>query len=296
MRDMSHRGTIKIEQCEITERHVHADGQFVLRMHGPRIARDATPGSFVHLTCAPTMAMRRPLSIMRVSRDEGWFDVLFKDVGAGTKALGERGVGDSVSALGPIGRGFSADRERPINLLIGGGVGIPPMVFLAEHLVEQGSPPALVIMGSEIPFPFTLGTATQSIPGVAHGISATMADLAALDVPTRLTSTQGYSDCYNGYVTGLARDWLAALPDSDLARVTVYACGPNPMLAATAKLAAEFKVPTQVSLEEYMACAVGGCAGCAVAINTPNGPAMKRVCVDGPVFDGSTVDWNTVCH
>ena len=63
------------------------------------------------------------------------------------------------------------------------------------------------------------------------------------------------------------------------------------MLAATATLAREYDLPCQVSLEEYMACAVGGCAGCTVAINTPDGPAMKRVCVDGPVFDASTVDW-----
>ncbi|MEM8682630.1 MAG: dihydroorotate dehydrogenase electron transfer subunit, partial [Pseudomonadota bacterium] len=69
-------------------------------------------------------------------------------------------------------------------------------------------------------------------------------------------------------------------------------CGPTPMLRAVASLAAKHAVSCQVSLEEYMACAVGGCAGCAVRVTTESGPAMKRVCVDGPVFDGASVDWD----
>ena len=72
----------------------------------------------------------------------------------------------------------------------------------------------------------------------------------------------------------------------------VFTCGPTPMLKAVAELAAEYDVPCQVSLEEFMACAVGGCAGCTVEVTTPEGPAMKRVCVDGPVFDAATVVWN----
>jgi dihydroorotate dehydrogenase electron transfer subunit len=71
--------------------------------------------------------------------------------------------------------------------------------------------------------------------------------------------------------------------------VEIYSCGPTPMLKAVAAVAREFGLPCQVSLEEYMACAVGGCAGCTVRVNTDQGPAMKRVCVDGPVFEASTV-------
>jgi len=110
-------------------------------------------------------------------------------------------------------------------------------------------------------------------------------------VPSRLTSLQGYNGCHNGYVTDLADKWLASLSASDLGEVAVYTCGPTPMLRAVADLAARYALPCQVSLEEFMACAVGGCAGCAVLINTPEGPAMKRVCVDGPVFDAAAVAW-----
>ena len=84
-------------------------------------------------------------------------------------------------------------------------------------------------------------------------------------------------------------EWLASLGPQELAEVEIFACGPTPMLKATAQLARRFAVPCQVSLEEFMACAVGGCAGCTVEVRTPEGPAMKRVCVDGPVFDAYTV-------
>ena len=108
-------------------------------------------------------------------------------------------------------------------------------------------------------------------------------------IASRLTSKSGFPGCHDGYVTDLARLWLSALDSKALAQVEVFACGPTPMLKAVAALAAEFGVACQVSLEEFMACAVGGCAGCVVEVQTPQGKAMKRVCVDGPVFDATTV-------
>jgi dihydroorotate dehydrogenase electron transfer subunit len=90
-------------------------------------------------------------------------------------------------------------------------------------------------------------------------------------------------------VTELADAWLASLTATELAEVEVFACGPTPMLEASARLARRYDVPCQVSLEEFMACAVGGCAGCTVLVRTPQGAAMQRVCVDGPVFDAYSV-------
>ena len=116
-----------------------------------------------------------------------------------------------------------------------------------------------------------------------------MSRLDAIGVPSRLASLAGFAGWHRGYVTDLAEAWLAAQPQATLAGVEVFSCGPEPMLKATARLAKRFGLPCQVSLEENMACAVGGCAGCAVQVQTPEGPAMKRVCVDGPVFDAAAV-------
>lgn len=108
-------------------------------------------------------------------------------------------------------------------------------------------------------------------------------------IPSRLASWSDFAGCHTGYVTDLARAWLDSLDEQQLSEVEVFACGPTPMLKASAALAQEYDLPCQISLEEFMACAVGGCAGCTVLIHTDDGPAMKRVCVDGPVFDANLV-------
>jgi dihydroorotate dehydrogenase electron transfer subunit len=121
------------------------------------------------------------------------------------------------------------------------------------------------------------------------GVIAGMPLLEDWGIPSRLTSKSGFPGCHDGYVTDLARAWLGTLDRATLGTVEIFSCGPTPMLRAVAALAAEFDVACQVSLEEFMACAVGGCAGCTVEVKTPDGPAMQRVCVDGPVFDARTV-------
>jgi dihydroorotate dehydrogenase electron transfer subunit len=272
--------------------HSHFEGeQHVLRLQSPRCAARAMPGSFVHLRCAADLPMRRPLSIMRADAAAGWIELLYKVVGPGTHALSLVAPPQQLSVLGPIGQGFVLHPERPRVLAIGGGVGIPPMVFLAEQLrsrTEAAWKP-LVLMGSEIPFPFRTRPSTIMIPGMPDAVIAGMPLLEQWGVPSRLATLSGFPGCFDGYVSELARAWLRALSPAALVETEIFACGPTPMLAATARLAREFSVPCQVALEEFMVCAVGGCAGCAVAVQTPAGPAMKRVCVDGPVFDANAV-------
>jgi len=235
--------------------------------------------------------MRRPLSIMRADPRAGWIEILYKIVGPGLQALSEQPVGTTLSVLGPIGHGFTPDPTRRRTLLIGGGVGIPPMIFLAEALRSRRDTDwsTLVLMGSEIPFPFTARPSTLLVPGMPDGTIAAMPLLEDWNVPSRLASLAGFAGCYPGYVTELAAQWLGSLTPAALEQVAIYACGPTPMLQATAIVARRFGVPCQVSLEEFMACAVGGCAGCAVPVVTDQGVAMKRVCVDGPVFDANVV-------
>jgi dihydroorotate dehydrogenase electron transfer subunit len=285
------RGTILLEDARVLS-HQHFDGdQHVLRLEAPRCAERATPGSFVHLRCAADLPMRRPLSIMRADRSTGWIDLLYKVTGAGTRALARAAVDERLSVLGPIGTGFTPHPERPRVLAIGGGVGIPPMVFLAERLLEEAANPwkPLVLMGSELPFPFRIRPSTILVPGAPDEAIGCMPLLDELGIASRLATKAGYAGCYDGFVTDLARAWLADRGAGQRAEIEVFACGPTAMLAATARLAREFALPCQVALEEFMACAVGGCAGCAVAVQTEQGMAMKRVCVDGPVFDAAEV-------
>jgi dihydroorotate dehydrogenase electron transfer subunit len=286
-----HRGTIFLEDARVIRHEAFAANQYILRVAAPECAQRAIAGSFAHVRCARDIPMRRPLSIMRADRNTGEVDFLYKVVGTGLAALSNVAEGDALSILGPIGNGFSPNADKPRKLMIGGGVGIPPMVFLANQLQQTGAnmDTSLVLMGSEVPFPFQAVESEIPVSGLPANVTAGMPDLEALGISSRLASLQSYASCYQGYVTDLAKLWLQSHAAGNIRQIEMFACGPEPMLKAAAKVAAEFSVPCQLCLEEYMACAVGGCAGCAVPIYANGETSMKRVCVDGPVFAAAAV-------
>jgi dihydroorotate dehydrogenase electron transfer subunit len=283
------RGSVFLEDARVLAHEPHPARQFVLRVEAPRAAEIAEPGSFAHIACDPSVAMRRPLSIMRASAAQGWLEFLYKPRGHGLEMLASRKPGELLSVLAPIGHGFVVDAARPRLLALGGGVGIPPMIFLADRIRAAQKLQPLVLMGSEVPFPFELVESRLEVAGVRKPATHAVALLERWGVPSRLASNAGLAGAYRGYITDLARAWLATLTALELGETQIFACGPTPMLKATARLARELDLPCQVALEEYMACGIGGCAGCTVLLETPEGPAMKRVCVDGPVFDARQV-------
>lgn len=285
------RGSLFLEPATVLVHDSRGSDQYLLQLHAPRCAAAATPGSFVHLACGPGIPMRRPLSLLRADAAAGCIELLYRVVGRGLAALTARRPGDVLSCLGPIGRGFAPRPERPRALLIGGGVGIPPLVFLAEKLAADsgGGWQPLLLAGAEVPWPFATRPAVLAVAGMPAPATHALAALEESGVPNRLASRAGLPGCYDDHVTGLAAHWLAGLSAAARATVAIYACGPPLMLRATAALARRYGLPCAVSLEERMACGVGGCAGCAVAVQTAAGPSMQRVCVDGPVFDASAV-------
>ena len=283
------RGSVFLEDARILAQRTWPGEQFVLRVHAPLAARKAQPGMFAHIACDPSVPMRRPLSIMRAAPAEGWLEFLYKPKGHGLEMLGLRQPGEVLSVLAPIGHGFTVDPARPRLLALGGGVGIPPMIFLAEQVRADRRLRPLVLMGSEVPFPFELVQSRLEVAGAGKAATHAVALLEQWGVPSRLASNAGLAGAHRGYITDLARDALQAMTDAERGETQVFACGPTPMLKAVAKLARDFDLPCQVALEEYMACGIGGCAGCTVLLQTPDGPAMKRVCVDGPVFDARQV-------
>jgi dihydroorotate dehydrogenase electron transfer subunit len=287
---ISNRDSLVQETAEIVSHLDYPAGQHVIRVVAPRVSALARPGSFVHLKCNGDIGMRRPISIMRVDAKEGWLDLLYKEVGVGTRALAKQRPGQTLDLIGPIGQQFKLSETRTRPLLIGGGVGIPPVLFLAECLARRLNEfEPLLLMGSEVPFPFELKTSALPVNGIDDDVNATLALSESWGIATRLSSLGGYPGCHNGYVTDLARRWLDSISDQEKQTVAVYSCGPTPMLRAVATLAKEYDLPCQVSLEEFMACAVGGCAGCTVRVRTSTGDAMRRVCVDGPVFEAAEV-------
>ena len=284
------RDTIFIEDATVLQHQQLGAGQHFLRLAAAATAERALPGSFIHLCCHADLPLRRPMSIMRTDADAGWVDILYKALGQGTTRLAATRPGDTLNLLGPCGNPFKQQGYPKLPLLIGGGIGMPPMVFLAEHIMKQAKAVnPFVIMGSEIPFPFPPRPSQIMVEGIPDAVIACMPLLEDWGILSRLTSKQGYPGCYDGFVTDLARLWLVGLSGEQRQQVEIFSCGPTAMLQAVARLAREFSLPCQVSLEEYMACGVGGCAGCTLPVYNNGEVSMLRVCVDGPVFQADEV-------
>lgn len=284
--------TIFSERARVVGQQAFDAGQYVLKLHAPRCAAAAAPGQFMHLRCAADLPLRRPYSILSADAGSGEVEMLYKIVGEGSRRLAACREGDVLDTLGPIGNAFTPSPERPNLLLVGGGVGIPPILFLAARAHEDTAADytPLVLMGSEIPFPFETTNSALPFAGADDGARATMAALEQRGIAARLASGRGFANCHRGPVGDLARQWLDAASPDTLSATAMFACGPTAMLQHIAHIAAHYNLPCQVALEETMACGVGGCAGCTVAVRDDNGGiAMKRVCVDGPVFNARRV-------
>lgn len=257
-------------QATLTSRLELSPGYFQLQMHAPEIAAAAWPGQFLQIRVAepgvvdPLLA--RPISIQQVQPDTGEISVIFKVVGRGTARLAGLHDGSTLCVLGPIGNGFHIPDAARAIALVAGGVGMPPLFFLAE----------------------TLRRARREVSILCCFGGRSAADLLllpqweALNV-TMLLATDDGSRGHHGLVTTLLRSQLAAHPIDFLA-----ACGPRPMLRAVQRLAQDLGIAGQLSLEARMACGIGACLGCVCATVAGN----RRVCVDGPVFPLDEVNFD----
>ncbi|MBS4031101.1 MAG: dihydroorotate dehydrogenase electron transfer subunit [Clostridiales bacterium] len=223
----------------------------------------ARPGQFVQISVSPTLDpfLRRPLSVH--DDGEGGLVLLYRASGRGTRLLAEKKPGDSVDILGPLGNGFPVT-DAPAAILVAGGIGVAPLCYLARTLCEAGK---------QVIFLFGAQKADQLyIP------KAITPFLTVLE-----TATDDGSAGHHGPVTEVLEQFLQK------GAVPVYGCGPEGMLRAMVRVAAQYYAQTYVSLEARMACGVGACLGCVVETFQNSGEAYQRVCVDGPVFSGEEV-------
>jgi len=246
------------------------------------IACVAKPGQFLHIKCSDTYdpLLRRPISIHSI--ENNIIEILYKVVGKGTELLSEKSRGDSIDVIGPLGNGFDyqlvSNCQLPI--LVGGGMGIAPLYFLAQKLVEKCSN-VIVLIGADTKCNILCAD-----------------EFKKLDCKVKVSTDDG-SAGINGTVVDLLKKELVS-KNSKLktqnSKLKIFACGPVLMLKQVNQLVCKYNVPSQVSLERQMACGIGACMGC--TIKTQNSKLKtqnyKRICKDGPVFDIKEVIWEDI--
>ena len=246
-------------------------------LEAPRIAASAVPGQFINIRVSDKYEplLRRPLSIHRVISDKSevvsQIEILYKIVGRGTEILSQKRCAEYLDVIGPLGSGFNY--QLPITnyqlpILVAGGMGVAPLVFLAEKLVHSPEPTdhrkVLVLLGAK--------NKKQVV---------CKDELKKLGCDVKIATDDG-SLGFKGFVTELLRKKLSTM---DYGLWTIFACGPKPMLKEIAIISKQYDIPAQISLEEQMACGIGACFGCVVQLKK----GYKRACKDGPVFNAKEI-------
>ncbi|MDD2586873.1 MAG: dihydroorotate dehydrogenase electron transfer subunit [Syntrophomonadaceae bacterium] len=248
--------------------HQVSDDMYEIEFILPAMSAECEPGQFVHIM--PDMdngpLLRRPLSLYDVDKKSGSITLLYKVVGQGTRLLTRVRNKDYVDVMGPLGRGFSLPGVAQNVLLIGGGVGIAPLIYLARALKE---------LGCNIKVLYGTGTRSELV------VFDKLRQIGVEIMPATMDGTVGYK----GLVTDLLADKVNP-SEIDF----IYTCGPEPMMAGVAQFAKQNGIPGEASLEEHMACGVGACLGCARKLKAEDQHYIK-VCKDGPVFSFAEIDF-----
>ncbi|MCI9224344.1 MAG: dihydroorotate dehydrogenase electron transfer subunit [Acutalibacter sp.] len=237
-------------QCKLLAARELSPGIFDFTVSCPELAALAVPGQFAQIL-VPGHTLRRPISICSIGRETLRF--VFQVRGEGTEKLSRYRPGDDIDILAPLGKGFPIDPNKR-TILVGGGIGVPPLLGVAEALGGN----AVAVLGFR-----------------SRGLVILEEDFKNTGAKVLIATDDG-SYGYHGLVTD-----LAAGEDFQV----LMACGPGPMLRGAGALAGERGVPGYLSLEQRMACGVGACLGCAVALTDGEGREyFGHVCKDGPVF------------
>ncbi|HET9371233.1 MAG TPA: dihydroorotate dehydrogenase electron transfer subunit [Vicinamibacterales bacterium] len=253
----------------------------VIALRAPDIARAARPGQFVMIKTAPGLdpMLRRPFSIFELVRDEDGTPIgvslLNKRVGVGTALLYEAREGIVLSLLGPLGQPFEPVGPDGLAWMVAGGVGLAPFATLAEALAARGTPMTLFY-------------------GARSGADLYYRELFESLGATVVLTTEDGSLGEKGRVTTPLERALAAEPADR--PVTIYACGPTPMMRAVAAVGERAGRPVFVSLEPVMGCGMGGCYSCVVPVKQSGSPKghFVRSCLEGPVFDAHRLVWDAL--
>ncbi|MFH1075476.1 MAG: dihydroorotate dehydrogenase electron transfer subunit [Pseudomonadota bacterium] len=261
-----------------------------IRLESSKIAKYSTPGQFVmvHVNAGPPPLLRRPFSIHTVTGGKdtlsSGLEILYKVVGKTTGIMSELKPGDSLDIIGPLGHGFTYSSENQQRIfLVAGGIGIAPLYYLITRILtaDRGDQTIALTLfwGGRTADDFFNITPLENVE--ATGRSPLL--------KTRL-STENGSVGYHGLVTNLFKEKLSSGDKPDI----IYACGPNPMLKETFRLADFYSIPCQFSFETMMACGFGACLGCAIK-KAGNKLAYWHACTDGPILNPKSIDWNVLC-
>lgn len=251
---------MEMKNCKIIENRKLEREHFLLRIEN-KFIKDFKPGQFIMIKIPPYF-LRRPFSLCKI--DKNSITVLYKVVGEGTKRLSEMTPGTVLNVLGPCGNGFKVDKNTKNIWIVGGGVGVAPLIYLTEKLKKKK-------------ITFFYGTKKKNFlffELLPYG-------------PEYIFATDDGSYGYKGTIFSILKNIIKKEGKPDI----IYCGGPEILLKKLSEFSKKRKIPAYMTLENIMGCGMGLCYGCVIKVKTPDGWDYKRVCKDGPVFKSEEIIW-----
>ncbi|EKE03156.1 MAG: 2-polyprenylphenol hydroxylase [uncultured bacterium] len=243
--------------AEIVENLPLSDDIYKIILNGQEAAQKAIPGQFISILCKD-LVLRRPFSIANVEGES--IHIIYKLKGEGTEYISQLKSGEKINFIGPFGNGFNITHQKA--LLVGAGVGTAPLIFLSKELTKK-----------QIPYILAAGF-QKSV------------DIPELNPDKDYIITEDSSSKYSGLVI----DHLEEIINTHKPE-KIYSCGPTPVLKYVVEIANKYNIKSELALERKFACGTGVCMGCTIHIRENNEIKNKRICKDGPVFDGGSIVW-----
>ena len=256
-----------VAKCKavIMKKELLADGIVSMWLQQPEMSEVAKAGQFVSVYCnSQSRLLPRPISICEIDKENSMLRLVYRIAGEGTKEISKLSIEDTIEIMGPLGNGFTLQENSAI--LIGGGIGIPPMLELAKELKKEIGCKLMIVLGYRNEDTFLL-----------HEFES---------YGTVYVSTEDGSIGTKGNV-------IDAIKENQIEADMIYACGPTPMLKGVKQYALEHGIEAQISMEERMACGIGACLACVCKskeVDSHSHVTNKRVCKDGPVFNVREVE------
>lgn len=276
------------------------------RDYEPNSQFDWTPGQLLTLDAdefaGPLGLLRRPFSLAgrRDTANGVELDIIHRTVGVGTDWMSKLTVGQGVDIIGPLGNRFTLPSDNGVAIFVGGGVGIPPMIYLASVLAGRKAVAFAGALTRDL-LPFTITNDAPAPKSDRSDPLYNIAEFATHGIPAVISTDDG-SYGYKGFVTQALEQYLDAYftDNADRARAIIYTCGPEPMMKRVADIAIRRNIQCQVAVERAMACGMGTCQSCCIKVKKPD-PSLaplpgsdwcyRLACTDGPVFQGKDLLW-----
>jgi len=269
---------MKQVQAKIISNEQVAPRFYRMRLHNSYLAKTLHPGQFIEVRCSDSSdpLLRRPFGPYKTFIFKDAFEILYQVIGNATTLLTKKKEGDFLDIIGPLGNGFKIGHLAEHTLIVGGGIGVAPLVALVQRLVAKQ--PKTKLANYEV----YIGAKTKDALLCEK-------DFKELGVGVTIATDDGTKG-RKGFITQTLKDRLAKVPYDR--RAVIYSCGPRPMMRAVAELSKDHHIHCQLLLEEYMACGVGVCLGCPVKVRKDLVDyEYKMVCKDGPVFNAEKIIW-----